>query len=257
VTGADACTACSAPLRADRADCERCGKVDVARARELNRASYEAYQRNRGARVAVRVLLYGSVVLAIAIVLIESTLAPSPWRAATEHLLFVALAVAGLVPLGAGGFRASLGGPPRAAHVGPTLLAGLVGGAVWWAWNWILLWALGGLAFGGPNRVDAFFLVSAVFLPPLLQEWLCRGVTWDALGRIQSPRAQRLITALQGAVIYGVGWRPLAIPSRFVLGLILGRLRERTGSLFPCVVAHLIAKGIAFLPYLGLEGGGG
>ena len=77
-------------------------------------------------------------------------------------------------------------------------------------------------------------------------QWLCRGVLWEASRPVLSPLATIGLTAGLFAFLHmsnGLGW--LEIPHRFALGLILGWLRWRTGSLVPCFLAHFVNNSIA------------
>lgn len=83
-------------------------------------------------------------------------------------------------------------------------------------------------------------LGSVILLGPLLEEMIYRGLLHTALlARFGIERRVWviLLAALLFAVMHvGVPWQ--AMPGLFVLGLVLGWLYERTGSLWPCVVAH-------------------
>ncbi|PCJ55582.1 MAG: hypothetical protein COA70_00390 [Planctomycetota bacterium] len=78
-----------------------------------------------------------------------------------------------------------------------------------------------------------------VILAPLLEEWLDRGVAWEAFRRIGSQRSTLIGTAAIFALMHGLnGGLWLEFPHRFVGGLVLGYLRIRTGSLWGSVVGH-------------------
>ncbi len=114
-------------------------------------------------------------------------------------------------------------------------------------------------------------LVSATVVAPLLEEVIFRGVvqstlltvfdsgnTWPffvkagrwpvVLMEVRWPII--LLAAALFAVVHGFDpWQPL--PGLFVLGVILGWLYEKTGSLWPCIVTHVgfnaVNSGVALL----------
>ena len=103
------------------------------------------------------------------------------------------------------------------------------------------------LEFGVPE--DFLILVFAVaVLPALFEEWVCRGVLWAALRRITGPRMTILLTAGLFGLLHGLnGAGFLEAPTRFVMGLALGWLRLRTGSLWPPIALHFVNNALALL----------
>jgi len=79
-------------------------------------------------------------------------------------------------------------------------------------------------------------LVLAVGVQPaVIEELAFRGLIFKSLGRILDGRETIVVTALMFAVLH------LAVPSMphlFVMGLALGWLRLRSGSLLPCILLH-------------------
>ncbi|MCA8947947.1 MAG: CPBP family intramembrane metalloprotease [Planctomycetes bacterium] len=88
-------------------------------------------------------------------------------------------------------------------------------------------------------------LVSLVVLAPLLEEWLCRGVAWRAAAAMSSPRAALLLTAILFAFLHGLQGHMLALPHRFVAGLVFGALRLGSRSLWPGILAHALHNAAA------------
>jgi membrane protease YdiL (CAAX protease family) len=239
----DACAACATPLPARGAKCGRCGRVDLERAREINRAGAETVRRAVEGSRAARVLLYGSLLAVVAVVAVEASLPEGgAWRAAAENGLFALVAVAGLRALGPGAGAGVLGGPARAAHLLPAVATGLVAGALWAGWDLLVSRALSAPAPAGA-RLDAALFVAGILVPVLAQEALTRGATREALSRFATPRKTGLVVAAQFALLE-VAWSPLSVPARFGAGLLLGILRERTGSLAPCLAAHAVARSL-------------
>ena len=151
---------------------------------------------------------------------------------------------------------AMLGWPPwkriirdsgNASSLFSRLGIGVIGGCVGFAFAWVYLFAVlslvGGDVEGTPVEVPWW---TVVILAPVVEEWLLRGVAWEALRRIGPQRTVLFGTALLFAMMHGLGgggW--LEFPHRFVGGLVLGMVRIRTGALWPCVLAHFVWNGLA------------
>lgn len=86
----------------------------------------------------------------------------------------------------------------------------------------------------------AMLLVSAVVVAPVLEEVLFRGLVQTALleagGR--GRRWAVIFVAASWFALVHVGQPWQALPPLFVLGIVLGWVYERTGSLAPCVIVH-------------------
>jgi len=127
----------------------------------------------------------------------------------------------------------------RAALVTPAVMVvmGLVGAAV--------NYAVEGEPFSAQVRFferaaeDVSGAVAAVavigLLVPVAEELLFRGVLFGALRRRTSPTVTVIVTA----VVFGVYHvEPGPAAACTVMGLVLGWLRHRTGSIWPAVVMH-------------------
>ena len=78
-------------------------------------------------------------------------------------------------------------------------------------------------------------LLAICVQPAVIEELAFRGLLFASLGRILDGRETIVVTALMFAVLH------LAVPSMphlFVMGLVLGWLRLRSGSLLPCILLH-------------------
>jgi len=114
-----------------------------------------------------------------------------------------------------------------------------------------------------PDQVAvALMVVSAVVLAPLLEEVIFRGLVQTALLSWAGPQHRWsvvLIAAALFALVHGdvATWHVL--PGLFILGLILGWLYEKHGSLLPGVVLHALFNlaniGLGMLQSRGGEGG--
>lgn len=161
-------------------------------------------------------------------------------HALLSNALFALLALYGTHLLAARRLHAGLAGPPTWKGVGLGLLAiPLCYGVAWIYVEGIR--RLGGVDPGlpiEPPPLGQEILVWAV-MPAIFEEWLDRGVLWKACRRVMSENNTLVLTSALFAISHGLGGGgPLEYPHRFVMGLILGFLRARTGSLVPGAIAH-------------------
>lgn len=103
----------------------------------------------------------------------------------------------------------------------------------------------------GPLALGLTF-VSLVVLPPLTEEILVRGFLYSSLKKAMPLFAAVVTTSALFAAAHlpeGGSGGPLYIAAidTFVLSLVLIFLREKTGSLWPCITLHAIKNGIAFV----------
>jgi len=90
------------------------------------------------------------------------------------------------------------------------------------------------------TQATALLLMSAIVLAPLFEEVIFRGLLQTSLLSVLGP-PQRWTVILIAAGVFtfihmGVAWQVL--PALFVLGIVLGWLYEKTGSLLPGVTTH-------------------
>lgn len=94
--------------------------------------------------------------------------------------------------------------------------------------------------------LDALFsLASVALIPALCEETLVRGIVLPSLMKVRAigPTGAILVSATVFAVIHLDPYRTLFT---LVLGLALGLLRVRTGSLVACMIAHAALNGLTF-----------
>jgi membrane protease YdiL (CAAX protease family) len=121
---------------------------------------------------------------------------------------------------------------------------GVVGGVEWltggWASTWSILLAIGAddgrLASAGPV-LTGIILLRACVLAAVGEELLFRGALYTWLRQRLGAGATVSITAVAFALIHGF---PAVLPLAFALGVCLGWVRERSGSIVPTVIVHAV-----------------
>ncbi len=94
---------------------------------------------------------------------------------------------------------------------------------------------------GGP--LWSSFLVVAIFAP-IFEEWLCRGMILRGLLTKMKPVWAIVISALFFAAIHGNPWQAL---NAFIIGLVMGYVYYRTGSLLLTMLIHFVNNGSAVI----------
>ena len=92
---------------------------------------------------------------------------------------------------------------------------------------------------GGPFWSS--FLVVAIFAP-IFEEWLCRGMVLRGLLTKMKPVWAIVISALFFAVIHANPWQAL---NAFLIGLLMGYVYYKTGSLILTMIIHFVNNGTA------------
>jgi len=89
----------------------------------------------------------------------------------------------------------------------------------------------------------ALILITLALIPGVFEEFSFRGIFFSSLRTILSPGRTIVVSAVLFGLFHVVAATTLA-PERFLpslfLGLVLGWVRWRTGSLVPCMVLHTI-----------------
>lgn len=101
------------------------------------------------------------------------------------------------------------------------------------------------------NASDAFYgstlgmeLIGLAFITPFLEELLHRGVVFGRLRRRMSMWPAVLVSALIFAILH---FNMVQFIYAFLLGIVLALFVEKTGKLYPAVIAHIVANGIAVI----------
>ena len=90
---------------------------------------------------------------------------------------------------------------------------------------------------GGP--LWSSFLLAAVFAP-IFEEWLCRGMVLRGLLSRMKPGWAILVSALFFALIHMNPWQAL---NAFIIGLVMGYVYYKTGSLWLTMLIHFVNNG--------------
>ncbi len=98
----------------------------------------------------------------------------------------------------------------------------------------------------------ALTFVSLVILPPFVEELTVRGMLFTSLRSKLSLVGATLLTSASFAAAHlpaGGAAGPLYIAAidTFVLSIVLCYVREKTGSLWPCITLHALKNGIAYI----------
>jgi uncharacterized protein len=103
-------------------------------------------------------------------------------------------------------------------------------------------------AISGGNELTTtqllFLFVLISGLAPFAEELFFRGMIYPLLRRRLPAAAAITINAALFAVVHFI---PPLLPGLFIIGLFLAYLRERSGSIWPCVLYHFIQNSIALL----------
>lgn len=94
---------------------------------------------------------------------------------------------------------------------------------------------------GGPFWSS--FLVTAIFAP-IFEEWMCRGVILRGLLTKMKPGWAIVISALFFALIHFNPWQAL---NAFLIGVIMGYVYYKTGSLLLTMLIHFVNNGTAVI----------
>ena len=94
---------------------------------------------------------------------------------------------------------------------------------------------------GGPFWSS--FLVVAIFAP-IFEEWMCRGMVLRGLLTKMKPVWAIVISALFFAVIHANPWQAL---NAFMIGLLMGYVYYKTGSLILTMIMHFVNNGTSVI----------
>ncbi len=90
-------------------------------------------------------------------------------------------------------------------------------------------------------------ILRIVIIAPVVEELIFRGVIMSGFTRNYNAVFAIFFSALLFALFHLNPWQ---FPAAFFLGLILGWIRIRTGSVLACIAGHAIHNGLVFLSVL-------
>ena len=94
---------------------------------------------------------------------------------------------------------------------------------------------------GGPFWSS--FLLTAIFAP-IFEEWLCRGMVLRGLLTQMKPGWAIVVSALFFALIHLNPWQAL---NAFIIGVVMGYVYYKTGSLWLTMLIHFVNNGFAVI----------
>lgn len=119
--------------------------------------------------------------------------------------------------------------------------------------SWLYIRALQGLGMDvaeySPGLLEAGWSWWGVFAlialqPAVIEELAFRGVVFSALRRALGPWETVVVSAFMFATLHLM---PVALPVHLGIGLVLGWVRLKSGSLYPCMALHGIHNGLVIL----------
>jgi len=90
-------------------------------------------------------------------------------------------------------------------------------------------------------------ILRIVIIAPIVEELIFRGVIMSGFSRNYHPVFAIFFSALLFALFHLNPWQ---FAAAFALGLILGWIRIRTGSVLACIAGHALHNGLVFLTVL-------
>ncbi|HKD99548.1 MAG TPA: CPBP family intramembrane glutamic endopeptidase [Planctomycetota bacterium] len=91
----------------------------------------------------------------------------------------------------------------------------------------------------------AWLAIGAVVAHPIAEEAIFRGTIQPSLARLVGPLGARTATA----VLFGALHAPIAILPMIVFGYFVGRVRDASGRLLPCVAIHAVNNAVALATF--------
>jgi hypothetical protein len=101
-------------------------------------------------------------------------------------------------------------------------------------------------------------IVMTMFLAPIMEEWLFRGVLFRALseGSRSGSRASLVFAVLFSAALFALAHgEPLQFAGLFLLGIVLATLVWRTKRLVPSILTHMSFNGVAIVALISQRSG--
>lgn len=103
--------------------------------------------------------------------------------------------------------------------------------------------ALTGGSALSPRDLSLLIILVAI-IAPIAEELFFRGMLYPLLRQRWSPTVAIVVNGLLFAVIHFI---PILLPGLFFVGIVLAWVRERSGSLIPCMLIHALQNAIVLL----------
>jgi ABC-2 type transport system permease protein/sodium transport system permease protein len=97
----------------------------------------------------------------------------------------------------------------------------------------------------------ALTLLTMAIVPAFFEEWFFRGYLFPALHTKTTTATAIVVSAIAFGLFHAVNPNPLAVErvvSTTLVGLLLGWVRWRTGSVLPGIVLHAVNNALVFVP---------
>jgi uncharacterized protein len=107
----------------------------------------------------------------------------------------------------------------------------------------------GGLSLSPRDLLLLLLLIAVV--APVAEELFFRGMLYPVLRRRWGAGWAVVLNAALFALVHFI---PLLLPGLFYIGLVLAWVRERSGSVIPCIVLHAIQNGLVVIGIYALVG---
>ncbi|MBX3012406.1 MAG: CPBP family intramembrane metalloprotease [Caldilineaceae bacterium] len=102
------------------------------------------------------------------------------------------------------------------------------------------------------NQDFFLLLILIAVIAPIAEELFFRGMLYALLRERWSAPIAILANGFLFAFIHFI---PLLIPGLFLVGIVLAWVRERSGSLIPCMLVHALQNGIVLVGIYGMMNG--
>lgn len=230
--GVETCKVCGVALRAEAVFCTQCGEPTSTQRRKIEASWQRQAARQQRAAYAITWIFLATIATIFAASRLEGFQEPA------QAIGLFLVGLGGVSWLGKGASSRCLGTRPKVEH----FFLGVFGGVVCFILAHLYVRGLFVLFPSLDAKVQMepswwFVLLVA----PFFEEWLIRGVAWDAASRLGRNRFTLALTTVLFALIHGLnGGFYLEFPHRFSGGLLLGWIRLRTGSLWPAVAGHFV-----------------
>lgn len=110
----------------------------------------------------------------------------------------------------------------------------------------------GGGSLSQRDLVLLMLLIAVV--APIAEELFFRGMLYPVLRRRWSASIAIGVNGLLFALIHVI---PVILPGLFFVGIVLAWVRERSGSLWPCILLHALQNGVVLFGIYTVANGGG